>query len=192
MLMKSVVFVFCSSVVFNPSPTVSVAICCRKAAMLSSEGVVRIIFTVFCFAWYAAVQTGNLKVLEALWNWAKEAQLKPNELYELLRAKNKYGKTAWHAAVQSWNIGKPEALWSWANEAQLNPNELSKLLRDSDEYGNTTRDAAVQRCKLEKLETLWSWAKETQLNPNELSELLLAKDKYGDTAWHAAVHRRNI
>jgi hypothetical protein len=35
-------------------------------------------------AWHAAAESKNLKVLEALWSWAKEAQLKQNELSELL------------------------------------------------------------------------------------------------------------
>jgi ankyrin repeat protein len=52
----------------------------------------------------AAAESGDLEALQLLLCWTKEAQLKPDELSELLLAKNYYGHTVLHAASRSGNL----------------------------------------------------------------------------------------
>ena len=51
---------------------------------------------------HEAAERGQLEILEKLWNWAKELQLKPEEIgNELFLPKNKNGNAAWlEAAVR--------------------------------------------------------------------------------------------
>jgi hypothetical protein len=52
-------------------------------------------------AWNKAAEKGRFEVLEKLWNWAKDVQLKPEELRnELLFSEGKYGQTAWDEALE--------------------------------------------------------------------------------------------
>jgi hypothetical protein len=45
-------------------------------------------------AWQKAVEICNVKVLEKLWGWAKELQLKPEELRNEMFLKDEYNETA--------------------------------------------------------------------------------------------------
>ena len=56
-------------------------------------------------AWHIAATEGHVAVLEKLWDWAKNLQLKPDELRnEVLLSKDKYGKTAWQIAASKGNV----------------------------------------------------------------------------------------
>jgi ankyrin repeat protein len=92
-------------------------------------------------ALHDAGESGNLEVLKALWSWAKEAQLKPNELIELLLTKDEFGKTVLYIAEERKHL---DALWSWAKEAELKPNESRELLVSKDEDGNTAWHEAAK------------------------------------------------
>jgi hypothetical protein len=59
--------------------------------------------------------------LEALWGWAKKAEL--NQL-ELLLAQSEEGATALHIAVWVYYKDTLKKMWDWAEEAQPNSNEL--------------------------------------------------------------------
>jgi len=48
-------------------------------------------------AWHRVADKGSLEALETLWNWAKVAELNPEEL---LLAQNGTGYTAWQMAAQ--------------------------------------------------------------------------------------------
>jgi ankyrin repeat protein len=48
---------------------------------------------------HKAAKIGNVEVLERLWNWAKELQLKPEEIKNEVLLKNKNEETAWHMAA---------------------------------------------------------------------------------------------
>jgi len=62
--------------------------------------------------------------LEKLWDWAKELQLKQEELRnEVLLSKDKCGQTAWHMAAGGGHVAILEKLWDWAKELQLKPDE---------------------------------------------------------------------
>jgi len=46
-------------------------------------------------AWHKAANRGHVEILKKLWHWAKELQLKPEELRnEVLLSKNKSKETA--------------------------------------------------------------------------------------------------
>jgi len=46
-------------------------------------------------AWFTAAGSGNVELIKKLWDWAKELQLKPEELRnEMLLSKDKYNETA--------------------------------------------------------------------------------------------------
>jgi hypothetical protein len=60
-----------------------------------------------------------------MWGWAKELQLKPEELKnEVFLSKNKYNETAWHKAAQRGEVEVLEKLWDWAKKLRLKPEEL--------------------------------------------------------------------
>jgi hypothetical protein len=47
-------------------------------------------------AWHLAAERGQVDILEKLWYWAKNLQLKPEEIRnEVLLTKNNYGNTGW-------------------------------------------------------------------------------------------------
>ena len=54
-------------------------------------------------AWHVAAYLGNLKVLEKLWEWAKE-KLTAKEINKLLLATESEGRSAWHWAAQNGNV----------------------------------------------------------------------------------------
>jgi len=52
-----------------------------------------------------AAAGGNYNLIEILWEWAKELQLKPEELInEVLLSKHTLNITAWHMAVKGANF----------------------------------------------------------------------------------------
>jgi ankyrin repeat protein len=78
-------------------------------------------------AWHIAVEANNFKLLDKLWEWAKEMQLKPEELRnELLLSKDNLNDTAWHMAEKRGKFKVLEKLWEWAKELQLKPEELNE------------------------------------------------------------------
>ena len=51
-------------------------------------------------AWHMAAESGYVEVLNKLWDWAKELQLKPEELRnEVLLSKDESNGTTWHKAT---------------------------------------------------------------------------------------------
>jgi len=76
-------------------------------------------------AWHKAPEWARGEILEKLWNWAKELQLKPEELRnELLLLKDKSKETAWQKAAENGHVKILEKLWDWAKELQLKPEEI--------------------------------------------------------------------
>jgi len=76
-------------------------------------------------AWDEAADRGQVEILEKMWKWAKEMQIKPEEIRnELLLSKNKYGNTTWHEAAERGQFEILEKLWNWAKELQLKPEEI--------------------------------------------------------------------
>jgi ankyrin repeat protein len=79
-------------------------------------------------AWHTAAGRGQVEILEKLRNWAKELQLKPEEIRnEELLSKNESGYSAWHFAVERGQVVILENLWNWAKELQLKPEEIRNL-----------------------------------------------------------------
>jgi len=78
-------------------------------------------------------KSGNFKVLEELWVFAK-GKTNPEVKNNLLLAKNKYGQTALHVAAEG-SVAILEELWAFAKEEQLNQDDLqNKLLLVKDMY----------------------------------------------------------
>ena len=72
-----------------------------------------------------AAEAGHVEVLQKLWDWANELQLKPEELRNVVwLSKDKFGKTAWNMAAEESHVELLEKLWDWAKELQLKPEEL--------------------------------------------------------------------
>jgi len=131
--------------------------------------------------WHRAALEGSLETLEILWSMAKEAELKPDELF---LAQSEDGITAFHMAARGNHVGILENFCIWAEEAQVKGNEIKKeLLLAKDQYGLTAWHHAATNGSLEALETLWIWTKEVEINRDEL---LLAQDEGGYTALHLA------
>ena len=64
-------------------------------------------------AWHEAAGSGQDEIIEKLWNWAKELQLKPEEIRnDLLLSKIKNGNTAWHEEAQRGQVEVLEELWN--------------------------------------------------------------------------------
>ena len=62
---------------------------------------------------------GHIKILEKLWDWAKNLQLKPEELRnQLWLSKDNSGKTARHNAARVGHIEVLERLCDWSKELQ--------------------------------------------------------------------------
>ena len=62
-----------------------------------------------------AVESVKVQVLEKLWDWAKELQLKPEELRnELWLSKDNSGKTARHNAARVGHVEVLERLCDWS------------------------------------------------------------------------------
>jgi hypothetical protein len=67
-------------------------------------------------ALHLAAMGGHTKVLEKIWEWAKE-KLKTEELVnKLLLAKDSGEKTAWHLAAEEGNPQVLQKLWEWGKE----------------------------------------------------------------------------
>jgi len=125
---------------------------------------------------------GHVAVLEKLWDWAKELQLKPDELRnEVLLSKDKYGQMAWHMAEAGGHVEVLEKTWDWVEELKLAPNELKKMFLSVDKDGNNTANLATSTGSKELLDKTWTMCKETQ-HSDDLSKLLVA-------AWHDAAAR---
>ena len=67
-------------------------------------------------AWHLSAESGNLKTLEELWDWAKEAKVNPKD--DLLLAKDKNDQTACHLAAWNEHSGVMTKLMKCA-EAEL-------------------------------------------------------------------------
>jgi hypothetical protein len=76
-------------------------------------------------AWHIAAQNGRINILQKLWDWAGELQLKPEDLRnEVWLSKNRWGQTAWHIAARKGNLELSRKLWDWAKEVQIKPEDL--------------------------------------------------------------------
>jgi hypothetical protein len=76
-----------------------------------------------------AAETGKFEVLEKMWEWAKELQLKPEEIRnEVLLSKDNYNRMPWHIAAIEDNIEVLEEMWDWDKELQLKPEEISNVV----------------------------------------------------------------
>jgi hypothetical protein len=73
---------------------------------------------------------GHVEVLEKLWDWAKNLQIKPEELRNRLwLSKDNYGETAWQSTARLGPVEVLENLCDWSKELQLKPEELMNHLR---------------------------------------------------------------
>jgi hypothetical protein len=69
--------------------------------------------------WHNAAERGQVEILEKLWDWAKELQLKPKQLRNEVFSTDKYGKTVSYKAANRGQVEILEKLWDWVNELQL-------------------------------------------------------------------------
>jgi hypothetical protein len=65
---------------------------------------------------YASI-SGNVRILERIWKWAKE-QLTTEELNKLLLTLNYYRATDWHVAARWGKVKVLNKLFEWAKEVQ--------------------------------------------------------------------------
>jgi ankyrin repeat protein len=68
-------------------------------------------------AWHEAAAKSRVEILQKLCDWAKELQLKSEELRNEL-SKNIFGQTPYHQAAQRGRVVF-EKLWDWAINLQL-------------------------------------------------------------------------
>jgi len=73
-----------------------------------------------------ASHSGNLQMLERIWNLAKE-QLTPEDLNKLLLAQDYQRRTAWHVASKRCDVEILVKFRKWA-EKVLNTDELNNNL----------------------------------------------------------------
>jgi hypothetical protein len=60
---------------------------------------------------------GHRVLLEKVWDWGKELQLKPEELrIEVFWSESKFDQTAWHMAARQGHVKVLEKLWEWVKE----------------------------------------------------------------------------
>jgi CO/xanthine dehydrogenase Mo-binding subunit len=85
-----------------------------------------------------AAEYGHVVILEKLWYFAKELQLKQDELRnEVLLSKDEYNQTAWHKAAGKGEDQLLEKLWAFAHELQLKPDKLKNDVLSKNEYNRT-------------------------------------------------------
>jgi hypothetical protein len=61
---------------------------------------------------HAAADSGYFKVLEKMWEWAKELQLKPEKLsIEVFLSKDNYNRKPWHMAAEEDKVEVLEKMW---------------------------------------------------------------------------------
>jgi ankyrin repeat protein len=89
-------------------------------------------------------------------NWAKELQLKPEELENYFLLKNKNLKTALHMAENNGQFEVLEKLWNWIKELQLKPEELKNEMLLKITYDQTAWHIAAKSDNVEVLEKLWN------------------------------------
>jgi ankyrin repeat protein len=92
--------------------------------------------------WHIAAKKGNIKILQQIWDWAKE-QLEEKDLkHFFLLAKDNKEKTAWHAAARFGNIDVFNKLCKWA-QSILSENELRNILFVAEDHkGRTVENLA--------------------------------------------------
>ena len=67
--------------------------------------------------WHLATEGDDIKMVEELWVWGKEAQINPNELQnKLLLAQDSEGRTAWHVAAERGSVELIDKMWICAKE----------------------------------------------------------------------------
>jgi hypothetical protein len=72
-----------------------------------------------------AAECGQVVILEKLWDFAKELQIKTDELRnELLLSKDKFNQTDWQMAPGKSQFEILEKPWDFAKDLQLKPDEL--------------------------------------------------------------------
>jgi hypothetical protein len=59
-----------------------------------------------------------------MWNWAKQMQLKREELRNVFLSKDDFNDTAWHKAAENGHLEMLEKLCDWAKELQLKAGDL--------------------------------------------------------------------
>jgi len=73
--------------------------------------------------WHKTAARDYLEVLSKLWDWAKEEQINPNEIKNILFLdEHQDRKFAWHLAVGGGNLELLNKLWGWAEEIQMKAN----------------------------------------------------------------------
>jgi len=76
-----------------------------------------------------AERRGHLELLDKLWDWAKELELKPVDLMnEVWLSKGVFHETTWHMAARRDHVELLEKLWESAKVLQLKPEELRNQL----------------------------------------------------------------
>ena len=65
--------------------------------------------------WYKVAGSGQVEILQKLWNWTKELQLKPQELRNMVfLSKNNSVNSAWHKEAERGQVEILQKLWDWA------------------------------------------------------------------------------
>ena len=127
-----------------------------------------------------AAEGSHFEVLEKLWDWVKQLQLLPEELWNgLFLSKDKLNEMACHLAAGGGHVEVIEKLCDWAKELQLKPEEMrNEVCLSNKKFDKTLWSMAAYKGHLEVLDKLWDWAKEMQLKPEELwNELSKGKIK---------------
>ena len=66
-------------------------------------------------AWQLVAEGGHIEMVEKLWSWAKEAQIKRGDLEnQLLLAQAFEVRTVWYLALRSGILDLLDKLWIWA------------------------------------------------------------------------------
>ena len=112
-------------------------------------------------AWHSAVYFSSVRVLEKLWECAKEKLTKEEINNELLLATDREGRTAWHMAAQCGESEILQKVWEWAKEKLTTEEINNKLLLATDRKGRTVWHTAAFFGIPEIFEEVWDWAKET-------------------------------
>jgi hypothetical protein len=127
-------------------------------------------------SWHIAVRFSSIRVLEKLWECAKEKLTNEEVNNELLLATDREGSTAWHMAAVRGKLETLEKVWEWAKEKLTTEEINNKFLLATDGEGRTVWHIAVRLCFPEIFEKVWDWAKEKLTTEEIHNKLLLATD----------------
>ncbi|GJQ75354.1 hypothetical protein Trydic_g23533 [Trypoxylus dichotomus] len=132
----------------------------------------------------ADLNTDKSTLLDAFWEWGKEAGLTSADIKNELLAENQRGQTIWHLTLQFKDEVISDKLIALIKEdSEIDTKEFfAELFTRTYGAGSLWWVAIKSRLNF-NLEMLWKWIREAELTPEEIKRMILEKEQ-GKTSLH--------